>query len=630
MKAAIHTLLWAKMTILTVIVVGWIGEAGASPEIITQPRPLAVDPGEAATFSVYANADGGGDLTYQWQINGIELFGATAASFTIDEVKQSDLGLYTVTVADSTGVVTSEPVALRLARWTELVYFGASEGLAQYSNGPSWVDRLAESLGIRPTHYRNYAAGGAGNAGVASQITTYLNHNQPTDRTLVAFLTSGGAADLLMGSSMSTAMTGFVANIQRLIDAGARIFLIPRIPPGGAYPLFPTLYPHATNELSLEYDSELDERLAALKQAHGITVFRPDMFQFFNDIWATPEVYGFTNVNGSAQSSPGDDDAFFWWDGIHFTRSGHLVISREIHRQLIVEAERVALLQTERAWAAATAGSDPEDVLSFLHDDAVLYPGDGPTAHGKSEILVFLTARRTMPGFQQVFAPAEAYVSPAGDLGYAVGQFETLTSNSVGIDLVASGRYVNVWRRDTDGNWEISLAVHSPLSPPTPGEGTLSEPPVVEPPAPRWPDPSPDIDLETQRTVLLQRDQDVAEAITAGTATGQFDAMAAFFDDDAIFYPAGGSTIDGKSAIRAFFEANTMEPDSTLTTVPFEVQVSRSGDLGHTLGVYESRSPSSEGSSITIPGVYLSVWERDSNGDWTIIVQIHSPTDAQN
>jgi ketosteroid isomerase-like protein len=235
-----------------------------------------------------------------------------------------------------------------------------------------------------------------------------------------------------------------------------------------------------------------------------------------------------------------------------------------------------------------------------------------------------------MPGFHQIFAPAGAYVSPAGDLGYTIGQFETFTSDSEGIPLVALGRYVNVWRRDADGNWKNSLAVHSPLSPPKPAEGTLSEPPVAEPPAPRWPDPSLDIDMETQRALLLQTDQDLAEAIAAGIATGQFDAMSAFFHEDAIFCAAGSPTIDGKSAIRSFCEASTMEPDSTLTTVPFETQISRSGDLGHTLGICEFRSLSTEGSSFAIPGIYLSVWEKNSNGNWMVIIQIHSPTGTQN
>ena len=158
----------------------------------------------------------------------------------------------------------------------------------------------------------------------------------------------------------------------------------------------------------------------------------------------------------------------------------------------------------------------------------------------------------------------------------------------------------------------------------------LSEPPAAaaELPAPRLPDPSMDMDMDKQRAVLLQTDQDLAEAIAAGIATGQFDAMSAFFHEDAVFYPASFPRIDGKSAIRAFFEANTMEPDSTLTTVPFEAQVSRSGDLGHTLGIYQSRFDGTEDSPL-VRGVYLSVWEKDIYGNWMIIMQIHSPTGSQ-
>ena len=138
------------------------------------------------------------------------------------------------------------------------------------------------------------------------------------------------------------------------------------------------------------------------------------------------------------------------------------------------------------------------------------------------------------------------------------------------------------------------------------------------------------MEMETQRTVLLQTDQDLAAAIAVGTAIGQFDAMSVFFQEDAIFYPADCPAIDGRSAIRAFFEASIADSGSTLTTVPFEAQASRSGDLGHTLGIYEFRSFAAEASASAIPGVYLSVWEKDIYGNWMIVMEIHSPTGPQN
>ena len=626
MNTTTHTLVWVRATVFTVLVVGWIDAVAAAPQIISQPRTLAVDLGEAATFSV--DAGGGRGFTYQWQVNGTDIFGATAATFAIDKVKLSDLGLYTVIVADRTSAVTSRPAALKLARWTEVVYFGASEGMAQYSNGPSWVDVLAETLGIRPTRYHNCAVGGADNANVARQIIAYLSVNQPTERTLLAFWSGGPGVEFMNKHSVNTTLTGHVANIQRLIDAGGRIFLIPRLQPWDAVPLFRASYPHVTSALALEFDQALDQKVEELKQTHAITVFRPDMFQFLSRVFASPQAYGFTNVNDPAQDSPGNDDEFFCWDDVHPTRSAHLIVSQEIYRQLMVEAEHAALLQTERAWAAAVAAGDWERVLLFWQDDATIYPGNRPPVRGKSEILVFLTANRTMPGFGLIFEPSEARVSPAADLGYTVGNFETSFDNPEGTSFVAPGRYVNVWRKAADGSWKNILEIHSPLSAPVPGEATLSDPPATELPAPTWPDPSMNVDLETQRAALLQRDHDLSEAIPAGIAAGEFDPILAFFHEDAVLYPAGNPPVEGKPAIRAFFEANRMKPGFSVTTAPFEAQVSQSGDLGYTLGVYEFGFDAPDGSPVIQPGVYLSVWEKNVNGDWTTVLTMHSPTSA--
>jgi len=380
--------------------------------------------------------------------------------------------------------------------------------------------------------------------------------------------------------------------------------------------------------LALEYDQALDQKLEELKQAHAITVFRPDMFQFYSQVLMSPQAYGFTNTSDPAQTSPGDDDEFFWWDGIHVTQSAHLITSQEIYRQLMAEADGASLLQTERAWAAATAGDDLERVLSFWHDDAVVYPGDRAPVRGKSEILVFLTANRTMPGFRQIFEPSEAHASPAGDLGYTVGNFETSFSNSEGTRLVASGRYVNVWRRAADGSWKSILEVRSPLGPPAPGKGTLSDPPATEPPAGAWPDPSMNMDVETQRVILLQRDQDLSEALPGAIAAGAFDPILAFFREDAVLYPSGSPAVEGKPAIRAFLEANHTQPGFSLTTAPFEAQVSQSGDFGYTLGVYTFRFDAPDGSPVLTRGVDISVWEKNRGGDWTTVLTMHSPTSA--
>jgi hypothetical protein len=63
--------------------------------------------GSPVTFSVTV---GSGTLpfTYQWKKNGVNIVGATAATYTIAAVAAGDAGTYTVAVSNKAGAVTSD------------------------------------------------------------------------------------------------------------------------------------------------------------------------------------------------------------------------------------------------------------------------------------------------------------------------------------------------------------------------------------------------------------------------------------------------------------------------------------------------------------------------------------------
>lgn len=82
-----------------------------APTITTQPTNLAVSDGQAATFSVAAS--GSSPLSYQWQVNGADISGATTESFVLDPASLADDGTqYTVTVSNSAGSVNSSSASL--------------------------------------------------------------------------------------------------------------------------------------------------------------------------------------------------------------------------------------------------------------------------------------------------------------------------------------------------------------------------------------------------------------------------------------------------------------------------------------------------------------------------------------
>jgi DNA-binding beta-propeller fold protein YncE len=89
------------------------GQAG-SLAITTQPQDASVAVGEFATFSV--TATGSGPLTYQWQRNGANVAGATAATYQTPVLTIADSGSqFTVTVSDSSGHLVSAAATLTVS-----------------------------------------------------------------------------------------------------------------------------------------------------------------------------------------------------------------------------------------------------------------------------------------------------------------------------------------------------------------------------------------------------------------------------------------------------------------------------------------------------------------------------------
>ena len=82
-----------------------------APRITTSPANHTVTAGQTATFTVVAA--GTAPLSYQWQKNGVNIAGATAASYTTPVTTTSESGLrFAVVVKNTAGTVTSAAATL--------------------------------------------------------------------------------------------------------------------------------------------------------------------------------------------------------------------------------------------------------------------------------------------------------------------------------------------------------------------------------------------------------------------------------------------------------------------------------------------------------------------------------------
>jgi alpha-tubulin suppressor-like RCC1 family protein len=80
------------------------------PSIVSQPEPARVGIGAGASFSVGASS--AAPMSYQWYHNDAALEGATGPTFTLDQVKLSDAGDYSVRVQTHAGTTWSDRARL--------------------------------------------------------------------------------------------------------------------------------------------------------------------------------------------------------------------------------------------------------------------------------------------------------------------------------------------------------------------------------------------------------------------------------------------------------------------------------------------------------------------------------------
>lgn len=89
---------------------GFQGYLPVAPTV-SQPGSVTVPIGQRAAFTV--TATGTGNVTFQWYKNGVPISGATSSSYTTPPTTAGDNGaVYTVTVTNSAGTVTSGPATL--------------------------------------------------------------------------------------------------------------------------------------------------------------------------------------------------------------------------------------------------------------------------------------------------------------------------------------------------------------------------------------------------------------------------------------------------------------------------------------------------------------------------------------
>jgi ketosteroid isomerase-like protein len=117
--------------------------------------------------------------------------------------------------------------------------------------------------------------------------------------------------------------------------------------------------------------------------------------------------------------------------------------------------EAKALAKLDDDWSAAAATRDAKRVASFYAEDAIAYPPNEPMAIGKAAAERVWAAYFADSTYRISWKTTHADVT--GALGYTTGTYEDSYKGPDGKAVNSKGKYVCVWRKQSDGTWK---AVH--------------------------------------------------------------------------------------------------------------------------------------------------------------------------
>ncbi|MCO6048080.1 SGNH/GDSL hydrolase family protein [Aeoliella sp. ICT_H6.2] len=244
----------------------------------------------------------------------------------------------------------------------------------RFSNGPLWVERLAERLGTTPLSASlaggtNFAFNGARITGaspapydavpnVEQQVAAYLSATGNTASPDGIYAMWAGANDFFFGETdPSVPVASLGQSISDLYLAGARKFLVLNLPALGQTPFFKgTVYEVPLDAASAGFNAYLAATVDSLQSdLSGVKIYELDVYTIFQQIQSNPAAFDLANVTDSAtvydpvsgigtSLAVANPEEYMFWDSVHPTGTVHRMIGDAACNLICPEPSAVVLL----------------------------------------------------------------------------------------------------------------------------------------------------------------------------------------------------------------------------------------------------------------------------------------------
>jgi ketosteroid isomerase-like protein len=132
-------------------------------------------------------------------------------------------------------------------------------------------------------------------------------------------------------------------------------------------------------------------------------------------------------------------------------------------------ADESTIRDLDVKWSKAATGKDLEGTVSYYSDDASLLPPNATIQSGKTAIHA---AWEGLLGSVDSMAwqPSKIEVSKSSDMAYVIGVYQLASKDPRGRQVLDHGKYVEVWKKQSDGNWKtVADIFNTDLLPEAPG-----------------------------------------------------------------------------------------------------------------------------------------------------------------
>jgi ketosteroid isomerase-like protein len=133
-------------------------------------------------------------------------------------------------------------------------------------------------------------------------------------------------------------------------------------------------------------------------------------------------------------------------------------------------ADEATLKNLDAEWSKAAGAKDVDKTASYYSDDALVLPPNMPAIQGRQQSRAMWQGMFGVPGFGGGWKVSKVEVARSGDLAYLTGTYELRETDASGKPTTDKGKYLEIWKKQADGNWKCVVDMFNSDLPSVAGE----------------------------------------------------------------------------------------------------------------------------------------------------------------